>query len=568
MRLPFRKMSGCVIMILAFALLLMALPLSVAASGGGQSAALTVSDPQIPMEELKLLLDPLTAEELEVEAKAWLLLLKEKVRQISYTEIAVKRKNLEIDSAQKMAKAADKVRQAIEKVEKAESGVTEEGSQTALQKAEDARQDAREAAEQAQQAANAAKQIEQQNHRRKEIKAAEKQALEHVQQPSAGKNGTASEITAMPNLTTAVPPSSQKVENAVETARTAAEEKARLKSHLLKNLTQLRAERTQLIDRFSVALDALKLKGGDDAVYRKYIAAVSGIAVDVSDAGAMWSTITGWLQSDQGGIRWLKNFFFFLITLICFWFLSKIIGKATQKGLEMQPRLSTLMRDVVQTVVRRTLLAVGLIVALSALEVDIGPLLAVIGAAGFVVAFALQDTLGNFASGIMILINRPFDVGDLIDVAGVYGKVVSMNLVSTTIATLDNQVVIVPNNSIWGGVITNVTGSDLRRIDMVFGIGYADDIGAAQKVLETIVNEHPLTLDNPAPVIRLNELADSSVNFICRPWVKSEDYWSVYWDITRAVKEQFDANGISIPFPQQDVHIHHVTAPQTTTETV
>ncbi|HKL20653.1 MAG TPA: mechanosensitive ion channel domain-containing protein, partial [Tichowtungia sp.] len=312
------------------------------------------------------------------------------------------------------------------------------------------------------------------------------------------------------------------------------------------------------IDRVNSVLDALKLKGGDDAVYRKYISAISGIAVDVSDANSAWLSISGWLKSDQGGLRWLKNLFFFLVTILFFWLLSKAIGKATEKALKMHTRISNLMQDFMEGLIRRIIIAIGLIVALSALEVDIGPLLAVVGAAGFVVAFALQETLGNFASGIMILVYQPFDVGDLVDVAGVYGKVKRMNLVSTTISTLDNKVVMVPNNSIWGGVITNVTGTDLRRVDMTFGISYADDISAAQKVLEKIVVDHPRTLDDPAPIIQLNELADSSVNFICFPWVKTDDYWTVYWDITRTVKEQFDANGISIPFPQQDVHLHQI----------
>jgi small conductance mechanosensitive channel len=215
-----------------------------------------------------------------------------------------------------------------------------------------------------------------------------------------------------------------------------------------------------------------------------------------------------------------------------------------------------LLRDFLAKIVRRTIFAVGLIVGLTALEINIGPLLAVIGAAGFVVAFALQSTLGNFASGLMILMYRPFDVGDVIDVAGVSGKVESMNLTSTQIKTFDNKVVIVPNNSIWGGIITNVTGSNLRRVDMTFGIGYGDDIAKAQSVLEELVRKHQLILDEPEPVIKMHELADSSVNFICRPWAKTPDYWTVYWDITRSVKEEFDRRGISIPFPQRDVHIY------------
>jgi small conductance mechanosensitive channel len=209
---------------------------------------------------------------------------------------------------------------------------------------------------------------------------------------------------------------------------------------------------------------------------------------------------------------------------------------------------------------RRLILFIGLFVGLSALEVNVGPVLAVIGAAGFVIAFALQNSLSNFASGILMLIYRPFDVGDVINVAGSLGKVESMNLLSTQLRTPDNQLVIVPNNSVWGDVIVNVTGITQRRIDLVFGIGYSDNIDKAQSILEDIVSSNAMVLKEPAAIVKLHELADSSVNFICRPWVKPENYWDVYWDITREVKRRFDAEGVSIPFPQRDVHIYQETS--------
>ena len=205
--------------------------------------------------------------------------------------------------------------------------------------------------------------------------------------------------------------------------------------------------------------------------------------------------------------------------------------------------------------VKRLIIAIGVLIGLAALEVNVGPLLAVIGAAGFVIAFALQDSLGNFASGILILVFKPFDVGDTVQVAGVLGKVQSMNLLAVQIRTLDNKAVIVPNNQVWSDAITNVTGTSTRRVDLVFGIGYGDDMDKAQSILEDVVSKHEKILKDPEPVIRVHELGDSSVNFICRPWVKSADYWDVYWDLTRGVKERFDAEGVSIPFPQRDVHL-------------
>jgi small conductance mechanosensitive channel len=127
---------------------------------------------------------------------------------------------------------------------------------------------------------------------------------------------------------------------------------------------------------------------------------------------------------------------------------------------------------------------------------------------------------------------------------------------STTVTTPDNQVITIPNSKVWGDVITNVTASDTRRVDLVFGISYGDSIERAQAVLEEVVASHPLVMEDPAPNIRVSELGDSSVNFIVRPWTKTADYWTVYWDLQRAVKEAFDTNGISIPFPQTDMHLH------------
>jgi small conductance mechanosensitive channel len=218
-----------------------------------------------------------------------------------------------------------------------------------------------------------------------------------------------------------------------------------------------------------------------------------------------------------------------------------------------------LLRDFLILAARRLVLFIGFFVGLSALEINLGPVLAIIGAAGFVIAFALQNSLSNFASGILMLLYRPFDISDWINVAGVLGKVESMNLLSTQLRTPDNQLIIVPNNSVWGDVITNVTGITERRVDLVFGIGYQDDIDKAQKILEEIVNGHELVLKEPEPIVKLHELADSSVNFICRPWVKPDDYWNVYWDVTREVKRRFDAENVSIPFPQQDIHIYQET---------
>ena len=160
----------------------------------------------------------------------------------------------------------------------------------------------------------------------------------------------------------------------------------------------------------------------------------------------------------------------------------------------------------------------------------------------------------------MIMLNRPFDEGDYVDVGGTAGTVKSVSIVATTVTTPDNQVIVIPNKNVWGNVITNVTASATRRIDLVFGIGYGDDIPTAMRVMQETVTAHPLVLSDPQPVIRVHELADSSGSFICRPWTKTVYYWTVYWDLMQQMKENFDAAGVSIPFPQRDVHLHQVPA--------
>ena len=259
-------------------------------------------------------------------------------------------------------------------------------------------------------------------------------------------------------------------------------------------------------------------------------------------------------MSDEGGIYWLINLAKFLAIIFIAMFISKLLSRGARKALEHTPSNSQLLNDFIANIIHKVVMLIGVLVALAALDVNVAPIMAMVGAAGFVVAFALQGTLSNFASGLMIMLYRPYDIGDVVDVAGIIGTVQSMTLVSTSIVTADNRLMVVPNNSIWGNIITNVTHSDTRRVDLKFGIGYNDNIEQAEAVMNKILSDHPLVLQNPAPSVAVTELADSSVNFNCRPWVKTEDYWTVYSGITRAVKEEFDKEGISIPYPQMDIH--------------
>jgi small conductance mechanosensitive channel len=332
------------------------------------------------------------------------------------------------------------------------------------------------------------------------------------------------------------------------------------KEKLQAQIIELQEQRVTLIDRVNLAIEALRDKGGEVADYEAYINAVSGIDVNVTDVSSTWSAITGWLTSPEGGLRWATNIILFIVVLVIFKFLADFAGKAAGHAVNRARGTTALLRSFIVNVVHKLVFFMGIVIALSMLEVNIGPFLAAIGAAGFIIGFALQGTLSNFAAGVMILLYRPYDVGDYVDIAGTAGTVDAMSLVSTTLKTPDNQIVVVPNGQIWGNVITNVTGSPQRRVDFTFGIGYDDDVDKAASVLEDILTSHKLVLKDPAPTIKVHELADSSVNLIARPWVKTSDYWTVYWDVTREVKKRFDAEGISIPYPQQDVYMHQVTA--------
>jgi small conductance mechanosensitive channel len=231
------------------------------------------------------------------------------------------------------------------------------------------------------------------------------------------------------------------------------------------------------------------------------------------------------------------------------------VSRIVHRWLDRTSHLSQLAETLIARSVRRVIYLLGILFALTTLGIDIGPLLAAVGATGFIVGFALQGTLSNFASGLMILVNRPFDVGDVVEAGGVTGTIAEMNLVSTTFKSFDNQKIIVPNNEIWDKVITNVTASSTRRVDLVFGCGYEDDVDRVEQVMSEVVHGHPLVLKEPEPTIKLNELGDSSVNFIVRPWANTADYWTVYWDLTRTIKKRFDEEGFSIPYPQHEVHV-------------
>jgi small conductance mechanosensitive channel len=281
-------------------------------------------------------------------------------------------------------------------------------------------------------------------------------------------------------------------------------------------------------------------------------------ALEVEVAVGLLERVFGRLRSTlvERGPALLVRLGVIAAILAGFWMLGRFTRRLIGRVLARTDlSASQLLKEMIVSLAGRLVLLIGVIIALSQLGINLGPILAGLGIAGFVIGFALQETLANFAAGAMILAYRPFDVGDVVEAAGVTGKVKDMNLVSTRILTPDFQTLVVPNGKIWGDVIRNVTAQPIRRVDMVFGISYEDEIPKAERILAEILAAHDKVLDDPEPVVKVHALNDSSVDFVVRPWAKTDDYWDVYWDITREVKLRFDREGISIPYPQRDVHL-------------
>jgi small conductance mechanosensitive channel len=324
-------------------------------------------------------------------------------------------------------------------------------------------------------------------------------------------------------------------------------------------VAQLADERRHMFDNFTIVLNGWQKKGGDADQIAKYRAYHSSIIIDEirnADVETLRQRSLKWLTARDGGMEVAMDVAIILGSLVGLVFLARLIRAVTRRWMNRVNRMSSLLASFLGGVFYWLTLAFGLMVVLSMLGVDVTPLFALVGGVSFILAFAMQETIANFFSGLMIMINKPFDEGDYVDLEGVTaGTVRQTNLISTTIATVDNKIVAVPNNRVWNSIITNVTASTTRRVDMVFGISYSDDIGHAIGLLEELVAAHPLALDAPEPVVCVGELAESSVNLICRPWAKTVDYWALFWDMQRLVKERFDAEGISIPFPQRSVHL-------------
>jgi len=235
-------------------------------------------------------------------------------------------------------------------------------------------------------------------------------------------------------------------------------------------------------------------------------------------------------------------------------FIAKVIVRTIKKVMTKADIEATL-RNFLGNIIQATLMVVVVIAALEQLGVNTTSVLAVFAAAGLAVGLAFKDSLSNFAAGIMLVLFKPFKLGDFVEAAGISGVVEKIRIFNTLMRTGDNREITVPNAHIYAGIITNYSARDTRRIDLVIGIGYDDNIGTAKKIIEDIISKDSRLLTEPAPTIMVSELGESSVDIAVRPWVNSDDYWPARADLLQTIKETFDAEGISIPYPQRDLHM-------------
>ena len=315
-------------------------------------------------------------------------------------------------------------------------------------------------------------------------------------------------------------------------------------------------------ERLSGVANLLERLGTDVAEYRQTACmATVDLSAEILDRQVVGSVLARWLTELRTGFLRhgpdiLTRLVVVAVILAVFWLLARVVRAMVRRGLDnLTGEMSTLARDFLVGLSAKAVLITGILVALSQFGLQIGPLLAGLGIVGFIVGFALQDTLSNFASGIMILIYRPFDVGDYVEAAGVQGEVKHMNLVSTTVHTPQNHRLVIPNNRIWGNIIRNITSQDMRRVDLSVGVSYEDDIERVEALLAEIVAAENRVKFEPEPTIRLHNLGESAVEFTVRVWVDSTDYMGVFWDLTRRIKIRFDEEGISFPYPQRTVHL-------------
>lgn len=290
----------------------------------------------------------------------------------------------------------------------------------------------------------------------------------------------------------------------------------------------------------------------EDSVPEK---AVEVISEQIGNSADVVENSVQWVTNNQGLlIEYTINIAAAILTLVIGLYVARLISTAFSKIMSKRELDSTIV-DFVAHMIRYIIIAFVVIAALSRIGVQTTSFIALLGAAGLAVGLALQGSLSNFASGVLIIALRPFKAGEYIEAAGTAGSVDSVQIFATTLTTPDNKVVVVPNSAILGDNIVNYSRMPTRRIDLVVGVSYAADLAKTKAVLEGVLKANSGVLETPEPQVAVAELADSSVNLVVRPWVNSGDYWGVRFELMEAIKNELDNAGIEIPFPQMDVHL-------------
>jgi small conductance mechanosensitive channel len=648
--------------------------------------AVTVSDVAIPVDQLSLILKPMTLEELQVEAAAWFLLLKAKVTAISESEVAIKRKNLVI---QQEEEAATLVEEAKTKLADAESQLA--AAEQGTPEYDDATKQVEEAKEALLTANQAVEKVVKENQQldeddtlnavveeaesEKEIVTARRvleearASRDELEAGSAAYQGATTQIdtlnkaildldTLREDFQAAVPdtPEHQELVQSIEQARatvteasdalieaglapveaedaattqtqesgellddvaanvdgaaqnsgatgegaatepeatteseaTTPEEDAaevgdaadqladvnamladmieaetELKNQLIVNVTTLQGEQTAIVDRLTTTLEALEAKGGDATSYRKYIEAVSGVELDVTDTEGLGVRVLTWIKSDEGGVRLGWSLGQFVGILGIAFLVAPVAGVITKKSLGSISSASVMLQDFVVLVVKRGVVVIGALVAVTSLGVSLGPLLALLGGVSFVLAFALQSNLGNFASGLMLMVYKPFDVGDHVEIPGTSDKgfVRKITLANTSFDHYNGKIVTLPNSVVWGSRLENLLPTENRLIELLFMIGSDADARQLKDIWDqTIENNPKIVKDEWHMSMPYLSASSGSLMYWCGAWAKKDGYWAVYEEVLMAMWDGLNEAGISFGINKGESYVHLVNS--------
>ena len=326
-------------------------------------------------------------------------------------------------------------------------------------------------------------------------------------------------------------------------------------------VTELKTEQTTLVSRLGTVVDDLESKGGDPTVYRQYSDVISGIEFNITNTEGLGLRFKTWLQSEEGGIKWGLNLLKFGGILVAASVIAPRAGKITDKALTRVNNISNLFRGFIVMTVKRGVLVVGGLLALASVGVNLGPILAVVGGASFVLAFALQSNLGNFASGLMLLINKPFDVGDEVKVAGYWAYVDSISLASTKLKDFGGNIVTLPNNTVWGGDIINMTHTDIRKVQLNINAKFSQDVAQVKTIWTEITDAHPQVLKDPgASIFPWSSSYDYKIGIGLNAWTKTDAYWDVYVDLLEALQQALEDNNIELAAPIQGIKLEGTAA--------